>query len=312
MKFDIISFGSSTIDVFVKMSKGSYNIESNDNMCYHLGDKLPVEDLVISTGGGATNTSVAFSRLGLKAGIITAVGNDINGKLVLDELKRESVEFLGVVKKGKTGYSVVLPGPTDRTILVYSGVNNKLNFSDLKLRGVETKWLYISTLRNRGFKAIEMVSLYAKNKKWKIAMNMSQYLAKKGLKKLSSLLSRADVLIMNKSEAMTLAGCSESKNNLREAIRRISICMHGIIIITDGPNPIYLYESASSRLHVKKVRKARVIDATGAGDAFAAGFIYALSKGIAPVKALDYGCEEARATLKYVGAKEKLLRRIAV
>ena len=58
----------------------------------------------------ATNNAVGFARLGLKTGCISAVGSDDNGHLIISDLKKESVDFLGKVKEGKTGYSVILAG----------------------------------------------------------------------------------------------------------------------------------------------------------------------------------------------------------
>ena len=94
-----------------------------------------IKELHFSTGGGATNSAVAFSRLGLKTGSICLVGEDANGTTVLDELKKEEITFLGKTKKGMTGYSVILIGlEKDRSILTYKGINNALKNQILILK----------------------------------------------------------------------------------------------------------------------------------------------------------------------------------
>jgi len=307
--FDVISIGSSSVDVLIRLRKGEMK-EEHHNMFYHLGEKLPVEDLYVSTGGGATNTSVAFSRLGLKAGCVTAVGEDENGKIVLRNLKEEGVEFLGKIKNGRTGYSIILPGKNDRTIMVYSGVNNELRFNDIEenIKNIQTKWLYISSLRENGFRTIDRVSKILRERGTRMAMNMSSYLARLGARKLRNVLSRLDLLILNKEEVLALAG----EKNVRDSLDKLRGFMRGIIVVTNGQNPIHLFNSISGDIHIHHVKRVKVVDATGAGDAFSAGFLYAIMRGVRPDEAVKYGYEEAKSTLKYIGAKEKLLRKIFV
>ncbi len=308
-KFDVVCIGSSTVDVFLELGKGVAK-ESHHNILYHLGDKLPVEDIHMFTGGGATNTSVALSRLGLKIGIITSVGNDENGKIVINNLKEEKVEFLGTIKKGKTGYSIVLPGHDNRTILVYSGVNNELKMSDIEdsFRGFDTKWLYISTLRGNGLKTIQEVAERLRDKGTRVMMNISSYLASMGVKKLKKILSKLDILILNKEEILLLT----KEKQVREALNKLRNYVKGIVVVTDGPKPLYLFNSISGDIQTKNITKIKVADSAGAGDAFASGFLYAIIKGETPQKALDYGYEEAKSVLGHIGAKNNLLRKITI
>src|SRR3989344_2776592 len=134
MKYDIITVGSAVMDVFLDTDVHEHGKE----ICYTIGAKIKVKDLKFSTGGGGTNTAVAFSKFGLKTGYIGKLGKDENAKVILRELENEKVDFLGVKDaKGKehTGYSVVLDSKEhDRTILTYKGINDKLKFSELNKR----------------------------------------------------------------------------------------------------------------------------------------------------------------------------------
>ena len=110
--FDIISFGSAVVDVFVDTDI----LEKKGFMCYPSGAKVLLKNLRFDIGGGGTNTSVAFSRLGLKAGFLGKIGDDTDGQTIMKILKKENVKFLGKVEKGEvSGYSKIDDG------IVFSG-----------------------------------------------------------------------------------------------------------------------------------------------------------------------------------------------
>jgi len=305
--FDIITIGSATIDVFVKtkneLRKHELTGHNHTDVCYHLGEKLLVDDLEFNSGGGGTNTAVAFSRLGLKTGYIGVLGHDSYAETIVKELKNENVEFLGKIKQGKTGFSVILPAPHDRVVLSYKGVNNELSWNDLHIP-LETKWLYISSMLGKGFNTIEKLSSWAKRNGINIALNISQYLANQGLPKLKRIISNADIFILNKEEASALTG----KKHVKEMIEALNNHINGITVITDGTKAIH---ALSGGMHyMKEVNEVKVVDSTGAGDAFASGFVYGIIEGKGVEKALDYGCREAKSVLSSIGAKNILLRHL--
>ena len=109
--FDIITVGSSTIDVFAK-SKFSELIKiidskgETDLLAYPTGAKILIEELNFTTGGGATNTAVCLARLGNKVSCISKMGTGANSDKVIRHLKREGIDTSLLVrsKKGRTGY----------------------------------------------------------------------------------------------------------------------------------------------------------------------------------------------------------------
>ena len=302
--YDIITLGSATIDAFVKARKEVRKHDDHLDICFHLGDKLLIEDLFLTTGGGGTNSAVAFSRLGLKTAFVGAIGNDLHGKFILSELNKEKVDFLGKVKHGKSGFSVILKGASDRTILAYKGVNNILLFSDIKLSKLNSKWIYISTMLGESFNTAKKIANYAKKHKIKIACNSSPYLAKQGLVRLSSFLKDIDILILNKEEALDLSG----KDSVEDAFIRISKYMNGIIVVTNSFKPIHAYYNG--KIYQRNIKKIKAVDTTGAGDAFASGFVYGIIKNSGILKSLDYGHKESSSILMHIGAKNNLLRRL--
>jgi len=301
--YDIITIGSSSIDVLVKTSGEIRKHESHLDICYNFGNKLLVSDLIFTTGGGGTNTAVAFSRLGLKTGFIGIVGNDDNGESILRELENERVHFLGKVKKGKSGYSIILPGRGDRTILTFKGVNNSLELKDLYPVALKTRWLYISTMLGAGLHAVHNLLFWAKRNDIKVALNISEYLAKLGIKKLKPILQKTDVLILNKEEASILAKNKEIKKIMKTLSNFIPI-----IAVTDSFNPIHAYKDGI--LYSKPIKKLNPVDKTGAGDAFSSGFLFGIMNEKDIETCLEYGHKQALSVMKAVGAKNNLLRKL--
>src|SRR3989344_8498145 len=255
--YDIITIGSATIDLFIKTEGEIRKHHDHLDICYHLGNKLLVKDLIFSTGGGGTNTAVAFSRLGLRTAFIGVVGADDNGEIILRELEKERVNFLGKVKPGKTGFSIILPGREDRTILAYKGVNNSLELNDIYPEVFKTSWIYVSTMLGKSMHTIQNLLFWAKKKQIKVALNLSEYLSKKGLKNLSPILKNISILILNKEEAKLLT----KKSNIRQMFHSISKHTNAIVVITDSFNPIHAFDGRY--MYKKTVKDIVPTDKTG-------------------------------------------------
>lgn len=300
--YDIITIGSATVDVLVESKNEIKKDRGHYDVAYHLGEKILIKNIHFTTGGGGTNTAVAFSRLGLKTGFIGCVGNDANGEMILRELYDEGVEFLGKVKEGNSGYSVILPTRKDRTILAYKGVNNELEVNDAP-RLIETRWIYLSSMLGRSWKSAVKIVNSAKKNGVKIAFNASMYLAKQGLGKLGELLKIVDAFILNKEEASVLT----KERKIDKMLKKLAEYSN-IVVITDGKNPVYAI--SEGKIYGRKYALIKVVDSTGAGDAFASGFVYGIMDGRDIKTCLDFGHREAKSVLEHYGAKNNLLRRL--
>ena len=294
MVFDVITFGSAILDVFVNTDLN----EKKGHIAYPVGSKILIKDLKFDVGGGGTNTAVAFSRLGLKTGCICNVGDDDNGKEILKLLKKEKVSFLGDIEKNeKSGYSIILDSKEkNRTILTHKGVNNQIELKNIKK--FKTKYLYLTSLLGKSFQTQKKLAMKLKNKGVKIAFNPSDYLIKE--KDLSSLLEITDILIMNKEEAKLLTKNKNLVLGLHELTK-------GIVVITDKNNPISCYDGKG--LYHITPNAVMVVERTGAGDAFASGFVAGQIIGLSINKCLKLGLEESENVIKYFGAKNNLIKR---
>ncbi|MGC9309886.1 MAG: carbohydrate kinase family protein [Candidatus Nanoarchaeia archaeon] len=294
MKLDIVSFGSAVLDVFVNTDVA----ERERKISYPVGSKILVKGLKEDIGGGGTNTAVAFSRLGFKTGYIGKLGNDNQGKNILKLLKQEGVKFLGKLVEGDTGRSIILDSKEhNRTILTYKGVNNHLDKQDMKQ--FKTKWLYFSSLLGKSFETQQWLAekLFGKTK---LAFNPSSYLIKEKKKQVLILLKLTEILILNKEEAEMLVG----KSNLLEKLHKLG---PRVVVITNKDKKVYAYDGFKQ--YDVNPHKINVKERTGAGDAFAAGFVAGQVAGKSITDSLKLGLEEGESVLRYFGAKNNLLKR---
>jgi ribokinase len=303
--YDVVTLGSGTVDVFVKTSKPAIvKHGTHDDVCYAIGQKILVEDLHVDTGGGGTNAAVAFSRLGLKTGWLGRVGNDLHAKTVLGEMKRERVDFLGTSGAGMTGYSVILTGlEQNRTILAYKGANDTLIPAEVPWTKLRTKWLYLSAMMGKSFETLKKAALFAKKNSIRYAFNPSTYLAEQGVHALKPIIDGCDLLVLNREEAQAVLGtnkrCVEMLPELQKRAK--------IAVITDGPKTAHAYNGI--RHYAIEPPDIKVVETTGAGDAFAAGMLAGLivKKDIA--EALQWAMANSCSVIRHIGAKNRLLTR---
>lgn len=295
MVYDVVTFGSAVVDTFVNTDTN----EKHKDICYPIGSKILIQKLKFDIGGGATNTGVAFARLGLNTGCICKLGNDENAQKILNLLKKENIKFLGKIDdNAQTGYSVILnSNQHNRTILTFKGANNDLKFNELNLKKIKTKWLYYSSVLGSSFETQKKLAIELKSKGVKLAFNPSEYLIRN--KNLSSLLEITDVLILNKEEAEILTKKMDLLKGLNELGPKI-------VVVTNRDN--FVKCSDGQFLYTIKPHKIKVKERTGAGDAFASGFVAGIIAEKSIEDSLKLGLMESENVIKYWGAKNNLLK----
>ena len=228
-----------------------------------------------------------------------------NAKKILEELKKEKVEFIGNFGDDMTGYSIVLDSiEDDRTILTYKGVNDHLCFEKIKKAKLQTKWFYFSSMINESYTTLEKLSEFAQKKGILIAFNPSSYLAKKGMHFVKKIIQNTNVLILNMEEANLLLGMVNAKPEF--LLKGLHFANPKYVIITNGNKGVHAYDGKTAYFipshHVK------VVETTGAGDAFASAFIASLIKTNNFKKSLKIAMVNAESILMHKGAKNKLLK----
>ncbi len=290
--FDVVSVGSNVVDLFASTCLK----EKNKQIQLPVGEKILIQDFRTDVGGGGTNTAVAFSRLGLRTAYLGVIGKDLNGDFVLNCLKKEKIKFLGK-RDGVNGISVVVDSNVhNRTVLTHKAANDDLD----SYPRFKTKWLYFSSMLGKSLNTqVRLARELISKDLVKIAFNPSSYLIRKKPKSLRTLLKLSTVLVLNKEEGEMLV----KKGDLLEGLRKLG---PEIIVVTDKNRPIQCFDG---RVKYKlKPHKIKVIERTGAGDAFASSFVAGLIKGQSIEKCLKIGLKNSESVLRRFGAKNKLLR----
>jgi len=238
--YDVITVGSATMDAFAMTEMAeSISIKNPKKVetfiSYPVGSKIIINDLHFFTGGGGTNTAVAYSRFGLKTAYLGNLGKDENGSLIKKLLKKEKIDFIGTTSKQKTGYSVVLDSKEkDRTILTYKGSNNNLRYSKINKKKLKTKWFHLASMVGTSFKTLEKLADYAEKNNIKFLFNPSNYLAEKGYNYLYKILKKAEILILNDNESRLLV----KEDNVIDRLRILASFGPKYVIITNGPKNV--------------------------------------------------------------------------
>jgi ribokinase len=307
-KYDILTMGSATVDVFAHTDPTQsevLNVHNHKDIAYPLGAKILIREMHTFVGGGGTNTAVAFSRLGLKTAFLGKIGKDDNGKTITDCLFNERVDFIGTYGL-ISGYSVILDSvKDDRTIFTYKGCNNDLVIGEVDFKVIDAKWLYLSSMMKDSFRTQQRVLSYARKKGVKIAYNPSLYIVKNGSVQLRRMLKYVDILVFNKDEAQALV--KDITDNMFTLLFEISKLGPKIVVITDGHNGAHCYDSTDSIVYSAKPVKVDVVETTGAGDAFASGFVTGIILGKDITMSLKIGMLNAESVISHLGSKNILL-----
>ncbi|MFH1631822.1 MAG: carbohydrate kinase family protein [bacterium] len=308
MAYDIITVGSATRDVFFVSKQfkiiESKQFETGKAGCIALGSKINVDEMVLSTGGGGTNSAATFASLGFNTATITRIGIDDPGKAVLADLKRFGVKtsLVNEVKKGQTGYSALLTTTTgERSILTHRGVSAEFGPKDIPWSNLKSKWIYMTSLAGNLSLALGIAKT-AKQNGARVAFNPGSLEIKQGIRKLEPIMKYLTVLNLNLEEAQALA---RSKSRDIGKIAK-TIAKPGLtLIITDGSNGSYAYLDGT--LWFARPRNIKALSRTGAGDAFGSGLIAALAKGMGIDEALQIGTLNAESVIQSHGAKNGIL-----
>lgn len=311
--YDVITIGSATRDVFMRskeiriMKDASFS--TGEAECFALGSKLDIDYILFDTGGGATNTAVSFSRQGLRTAFVGRIGHaDVRGKEVLRAIQKEGVDTSLVVHDAShmTAYSVILLTQRgERTVLIYRGASARFRASELPLRRMRARWLYMTALGGDE-DIVRAVFRQAQRTHAKVAWNPGAAELAWGYKRLIPYLRKTCVLFLNREEASTLLRVDYRKDRL--AFEKLCFSLPGLVVITEGTDGALVCDN--EKRYKSETHKIRVVDTTGAGDAFGSGFIGMYIKSRGNIKrSLQFATANSESKLRRVGAKQGLLRR---
>lgn len=284
-RFDVIGFGalnvdliyqtdSSTIANILKQARvGTETVGVREEL-YPVLQRLERQGgLRQKAGGGqAANTVVALSRMGFRCGYIGSVGDDEEGAFLLDSL--ESVDGTGIVKQGRSGICIIMLDETgERTNLVFPNTNDMMSYEQIDLSyASRADLLYFSSFA--GDQPLDAQKRLAREVRdgCRIALDPGELYARRGLNALREIIERAEVIFATDTEIESLTGM-EYQRGCQQVLAtgaRIVACKRG---------PRGSYVASQDAVFEIPALTVNVVDKTGAGDVYAAGFLAGLLKG---------------------------------
>jgi len=301
--YQVITIGSALVDIFIH-SDSFKSKPSNEGqlLCQVYGDKMEVDSFKVYSGGGATNTAVGFSRLGLTTAIVCETGRDHCSGIVMNDLIEESVETSLVIKEKKeqTGGSIILVGDDGgRTVMVHRGASSMLDSFDIPTYWLsKTSWVHLTSIAGREKTLEKIFSLITREANIGLSWNPG--------KAELSLLAQRKLLVknipcrlffVNKQEWEMLGSVQE------EILKHISQ-----VVVTEGSKGGDVYLAGERKFHFP-AEQTQSVDDTGAGDAFACAYTAGQILGKLPQESAKWGVRNSTNVIKYFGAKPGLLRR---
>ncbi len=320
LMLNVITIGTATKDVFLsskffKVLKDEKHLKklgfvSGEAECFALGSKLEVERPYFTVGGGAANAAVTFARAGLRTGAVIKVGEDEAGDSIIASLQKEKIHtFAARDKKVGTGYSTILLNPGgERTILVYRGAAGNFAPKDIPNSSLRADWAYIAP-GNMDLSFTKRIIETLKRNHVKVAMNPSRHYVELGMGRLKEILKQLDLVVMNREEASKLTGVDYKKN--RSIFKKFDEVVPGVAVMTDGPNGSlvsdgkYIYRAGI-------FKEKTLLDRTGAGDAFASGFLTGMIQKNDVHFAMRQAAANATSVVEHIGAEEGILKKGAL
>ena len=264
MTFHVIGFGALNVDKLYKV-----------NMIAREEEESVVIDFKESAGGSAANTIVGLARLKLKTGFIGKVAEDREGQLLLKDFRKENVATSGIIisRKGRSGVVMgYVDGKGERALYVDSGVNDWLEFKEISLEyATDTEFLHLTSfVGEKPFEAQKQ--LINQLSDVKISFDPGALYARKSLTSLRPIIKKSFVMLPNEIEIRLLTGKDYGRGSKILMEEGVSV-----VAVKLGERGCYV-TNGKERYLVKPFEK-KLVDTTGAGDAFCAGFLYGLIKG---------------------------------
>jgi fructokinase len=306
----ILGIGNAIVDVICKVSdsfidqnnltKSTMKLFFDENEFKSLLTNLKIEKTV--SGGSVANSIVGLSQLGNKVGFIGKISNDNFGDKYEEGLKKENVEYFYSKKKEElpTGTCLILVTPdSERTMCTFLGTAGKINENDVSSEAIKKSeiiflegYLWDEGEPKKAFdKAINNAN--------KVAMSLSDLFCVDRHKPhfLNLVKNKLDITFANEQEITSLI---EAKN-FSEVID-FSKQLHKLIIITRG-------EKGAVAINGEEVfesniqKNLKIIDLTGAGDLFAAGFLHGHINKLSIKESLEKGTEMSSKIIQQIGAR---------
>ncbi len=298
--YDIVAIGDVTVDVYFQGK--DLTCEENRFMLAR-GGKYYADYFHQCIGGSAANVSIHASNLGYNSSVLAKVGENSFKNTIIQGLVRKNVstEFLFFEKNHMSISSILLSETGERTIIKYSDPKDEIIVADQGIERIrKSKVIFMGNLPDVHYaKRATLLSKMSCDDNI-IALNLGSKDCAKGVRELSDLIKKANILILNRFEFSELTKQDPNKIDLSKDQHK-KIGGDILIVITDGEHGSFAYSQSDS--YFQKAEKIeKIVDSTGAGDSFSSAFLmeYQETKNIQ--EALRKGSHYASKIVMMIGA----------
>lgn len=311
--YNVITVGESTIDAFMTLAHANTSIhleEETKQLSFRHGEKIDVDRYDFTIGGNATNVAVGLTRLGLKATLCSETGDDEFSIKIRNCLAQERIERLFVNQThGASNFSVIINFKGDRTIFVQDAEREH----DFKLEDVTADFVYLTSMGRDWVTPYKMVMDFLdKNKTTKLAFNPGSRQLHEGSEVVHKVLKKTHILFVNKEEAEMILTHKETATEERKYIESLMLKLQKLgpkfIVLTNGKKGSHALDDRG-KFYYEGISEGKVVERTGAGDAYTSGFLAASFLGMSVPKAMKWGVANSTSVVGQIGAQAGLLRK---
>ncbi len=284
----IVGFGALNLDIILKVER-----------IPNPGEESFVIDIEYHPGGSAANTIAGLATMGVECAFIGKVGDDNYGKILLKDFEKRGVELSGVkIEKGRSGVAMIFVDRSgERAILVDPGVNDTIKYDEVKREIVENAKIihltsFICKNSEDSFKSQKRIAKEVEI----VSFDPGMPYINRGLEEIEEIISNTTIFMPNKQEIEMLIG--ERYDVASREVARLGV---EIVVVKLGENGCYILKG-NEEFRVQPFN-TKVVDTTGAGDAFNAGFLYAWYHGKSIEACGKFGNYVASKIIERVGAR---------
>jgi ribokinase len=259
-----------------------------------IGHKVPVSQIYDSIGGNAYNITYGLSLLGINTALVASIGEDNLSNYIIDSINSLNLNTEYIVKttNSAVNQSTILSINGERIVFSHHQPKDYANLS-LPI----SEWLYITSL-SKGSETI-LENIITNSNDYKLVFNPGSYLLKNDMNLIHKILPKTKLLFVNKEEAQNIANTNDE--NIPNLIQELHNLGSKIVAITDGNNGAYV-SNTENKLYLP-ARQVDKKETTGAGDAFAAGFLAAFIQNNQDInQALKWGIIQSSSVLREIGS----------
>lgn len=313
LQYDVLTIGDAKLDAFLTIAENNPKVRLNERskeLCFKHGEKISVEHTRFSLGGNAANVAVGLSRLEVKATIAAEIGDDEFALKIVNTLGREHIDrgFIHQKHGQESSFSVAINFQGDRTLFSeHVKRDHDFHYDTAKL-----SWIYLTSLGEEWTKPYEKAIAYVSNTSAKLAFNPGTRQLAKKTAVIEDALKHTTILFVNKEEAQLLVSeyvtDKTPSHDIEKLAKALSTIGPKIVVITDGKNGSNVLDQDRHFYHQDTIPSI-VVERTGAGDAFATGFMGAMIHNLSTKEALKWGSINAASVIGSIGAEEGLLKK---